>query len=148
LEQLHELGIEISKGQMNDFIVDNKGDFHQEKNDILATGLEGSAYINVDDTGSRHKGKNGYCTHIGNDLFSYFESTGSKSRINFLRLLRAVRSEFIFNRDAIADMKTNRLYPIFIRYYSSTNAKTGLVSDDQFNILPLYSLLKIVVLGQ
>ena len=109
LEQLHEFGIEISKGQLNNLLIENKEDFHQEKNDILAAGLEVSAYINVDDTGARHKGKNGYCTHIGNEVFSYFESTGSKSRINFLRLLRAGRSEFIINRDAIAYMKANRL---------------------------------------
>jgi hypothetical protein len=29
----------------------------------------------VDDTGARHKGKNGYCTHIGNEWFAWFEST-------------------------------------------------------------------------
>jgi hypothetical protein len=42
-------------------------------------------------------------------VFSYFESTESKSRINFLRLLRAGRSEFIINQEAIAYMKANRL---------------------------------------
>jgi len=109
LEQLHEFGIEISKGQLNNLLIENKEAFHQEKNDILAAGLEVSAYINVDDTGARHKGKNGYCTHIGNEVFSYFASTRSKSRINFLRLLCAGRSEFIINRDAIAYMQANRL---------------------------------------
>ena len=42
----------------------------------------------MDDTGARHEGKNGYCTAIGNDLFAYFESTDSKSRLNFLKVLR------------------------------------------------------------
>jgi hypothetical protein len=39
----------------------------------------------VDDTEARHKGKNGYRAYIGNEVFSWFESTGRKDRINFLR---------------------------------------------------------------
>ena len=68
-----------------------------------------SPYINVDDTGARHKGKNGYCTHIGNEFFSWFESTGSKSRVNFLKLLRAGHSDFAINMDAFAYMQANKL---------------------------------------
>ena len=57
-------------------------------------------FINVDDTGARHKGNNGYCTHIGNEYFAWFESTESKSHINFLKLLRAEHNDFIINDDA------------------------------------------------
>ena len=56
----------------------------------MHAGLAQSTYIHVDDTGARHQGKNGYCTHIGNELFAYFASTNSKSRVNFLGLLRAL----------------------------------------------------------
>ena len=56
---------------------------------MLPAGLEVSTYVQVDDTGARHQGRNGYCTHIGNDLFATFESTDSKSRLNFLEVLRA-----------------------------------------------------------
>jgi hypothetical protein len=63
----------------------------------------------VDDTGARHNGKNGYCTHIGNESFSWFESTGSKSRINFLKLMRAGHSDFAINIDAICYMQSNKL---------------------------------------
>jgi len=77
LEQLHEIGIDISKGQLSNILIENKDLYHKEKDRILAVGLEVSSYINVDDTGARHKGKNGYCTHIGNEMFSWFESTES-----------------------------------------------------------------------
>jgi len=93
LEQLQEIGIQISSGQINRILVEGHDSFHEEKDGILATGLEISSYINVDDTGARHDGKNGVCTHIGNDLFAWFESTESKSRINFLSLLRAGRED-------------------------------------------------------
>ena len=109
LEQLHEMEIDISAGQLNNILIENKGRFHREKDQILAAGLEVSSYINVDDTGARHKGKNGYCTHIGNELFSYFESTESKSRINFLKLLRAGHSDYYINTDALAYMQENKL---------------------------------------
>ena len=109
LEQLIEFGIDISKGTLNNILVEGKKDFHKEKDRILATGLEVSSYINVDDTGARHNGKNGYCTHIGNESFSWFESTASKSRINFLRLLRAGYSDFIINTDAICYMQSYKL---------------------------------------
>jgi len=109
LEQLREWGVDISAGQLNNLLIEEKDHFHQEKDRILAAGLEVSACINVDDTGARHKGKNGYCTHIGNESFSWFESTGSKSRINFLKLMRAGHSDFFINMDAVFYMQSNRL---------------------------------------
>jgi hypothetical protein len=109
LEQLDELGIDISKGKLNNILIENKDRYHQEKDRILAVGLQVSSFINVDDTGARHQGKNGYCTHIGNEYFSWFESTENKSRINFLKLLRAGHSDFAINMDAICYMKSNKL---------------------------------------
>ncbi|MDP2647288.1 MAG: transposase [Desulfobacterales bacterium] len=109
LEQLWEMGIDISAGQLNNFITEDKDAFHSEKDSMLSAGLEVSGYINVDDTGARHKGKNGYCTHIGNEFFSWFESTASKSRINFLKLMRAGHSDFVINMDAICYMLSNKL---------------------------------------
>jgi transposase IS66 family protein len=109
LEQLDEFGIEISAGQLNNLLIEEKDRFHQEKDRILSVGLEVSGYINVDDTGARHKGKNGYCTHIGNESFAWFESTDSKSRINFLKLLRAGRSDLLIDMDAICYMQANKL---------------------------------------
>jgi len=109
LEQLDEFDIDISAGQLNNLLIEEKDRFHREKDRILAVGLEVSSYINVDDTGARHEGKNGYCTHIGNEYFSWFESTGSKSRINFLKLMRAGKSDFLINMDAICYMQSNKL---------------------------------------
>ena len=114
LEQLYEIGIDISKGQINNILIEGKEKFHEEKNQIIAVGLEVSSYINVDDTGARHQGKNGYCTYIGNELFSWFESTFSKSRINFLKLMRAGRQDYILNPDAIAYMAINQ-FPACMR---------------------------------
>lgn len=87
LQQLTELGVCISAGQLSQILTEGHDMFHEEKKGVLVAGLEVSSHVNVDDTGARHKGKNGFATHIGNELFAWFSSTKSKSRINFLELL-------------------------------------------------------------
>jgi len=109
VEQLRELGVQISTGQLNNIIIKNKERFHQEKDQILDTALNISSHINVDDTGARHNGQNGYCTHIGNELFAWFKSTASKSRINFLTLLRGQHRDYVINAAAIEYMKQQSL---------------------------------------
>jgi hypothetical protein len=109
LEQLWEWDVDISSGQLNRILIEDKDAFHEEKDAILSVGLKVSDYINVDDTGARHDGKNGYCTHIGNELFAWFQSTDSKSRINFLELLRAGQMDYVINEDALEYMNNQRL---------------------------------------
>lgn len=108
-EQLQEYKVDISKGQISRILIEGNEDFHLEKDEILSTGLQISSYINVDDTRAPHKGNNGVCTHIGNDLFAWFKSTESKSRINFLKLLGAGVSEYILNLDAFDYMTSHKL---------------------------------------
>ena len=100
-EELVDFGVDISKGQISRILTEQKDDFHAEKEEVLRAGLDVSSYINVDDTGARHAGKNGYCTHIGNELFAWFKSTESKSRINFLELLRRGNCDYVLNNDAM-----------------------------------------------
>jgi len=109
LEQLWEYGIDISAGQLHRILTDNHEHFHQEKAELLATGLTVSSYIGTDDTGARHQGKNGYCTAIGNDLFAYFESTASKSRLNFLQILQGSQRDYVINDMALAYWQRQKL---------------------------------------
>lgn len=108
-EQLRDYGVEISSGQINRIISESNGRYHHEKDMILSTGLKLSNYVNVDDTGARHNGKNGYCTHIGNKFFAWFKSTESKSRINFLELLRASYLDYVIDTTALNYMESLRL---------------------------------------
>jgi hypothetical protein len=109
LEELREWGIEISSGQLHRMITEGKDQFHAEKDKILEVGLRVSGHIHADDTGARHKGKNGYCTHIGNDWFAWFESRESKSRINFLQLLRAGHIDYVLGGVALEYMAAQSL---------------------------------------
>jgi hypothetical protein len=109
LEQLWEWGIDISAGQINRIVTEGKDGFHEEKATILPAGIEVSSYIHVDDTSARHEGRNGYCTHIGNELFAWFESTESKSRINFLTLLRGRYQDYVLNGPALDYLREQKL---------------------------------------
>jgi len=109
LEQLHDIGIDISSGQLNNIIIEGHDSFHYEKDAILKAGLSVSPYINVDDTSARHEGKNGYCTHIGNELFATFHSTDSKNRINFLKILNAGHTDYVINASALSYMISQEL---------------------------------------
>jgi len=109
LEHLHDLGIEISAGQLNRLLTEKHEDFHDEKDALLEAGLQVSAHIQTDDTGARHDGRNGYCTFIGNELFAWFESTQSKSRVNFLELLRAGHEDYVLNAGALDYMAGHKL---------------------------------------
>ncbi len=60
--------------------------------------------------GARHQGKTGYDTHIGNELFAWFESTESKSRVNFLELLSSGGCQtYVINAGALDYMQRQKL---------------------------------------
>lgn len=109
LEELREFEIDISSGQLDRLLSEDKDGFHEEKEAILRSALAASKYIQADDTGARHGGQNGVCTHIGNEFFSWFSSTRYKSRINFLGLLRAGRTDYVFNEKALEYMERQKL---------------------------------------
>lgn len=101
-DELAQRGIVISAGQINRILTEKKDVFHQEKAEVLTAGLTTASYIQVDDTGARHQGKNGYCTHIGNEFFAYFASTDNKSRVNFLEVLRGEYRDYVINEVAVS----------------------------------------------
>jgi hypothetical protein len=107
--QLHALGVSISKRQVMRLLIDGQNGFVGESRDVLRAGLETAAWITVDDTGARHAGKNGFCTQIGNDDFTWFGTRPSKSRLNFLDLLRAGHTDYVVNEAALDYMRGRAL---------------------------------------
>lgn len=99
-EEVLELGIDISAGQIDRLLTEGHEQFHEEKDALLPAAREVSSYFQADDTGARHLGKNAYTTVIANPLFASFTTTASKSRVNFLKLLRAPHEEYVWNEDA------------------------------------------------
>jgi hypothetical protein len=112
---LDDIGIDISKRQLVRLLIDGQDRFVEEARAVLRTGLTKADWVTVDDTGARHKAVNGFCTQIGNDDFSFFATTGSKSRLNFLALLRAGHGDYVINAEALAYMRERSLSGPVIR---------------------------------
>jgi hypothetical protein len=106
---LRAVGVSISKRQLQRLLTDKQEDFVAEARDVLRAGLETSPYVSVDDTGARHRAKNGFCTQIGNDWFTWFATRTSKSRLNFLELLRAGHTDYVLNDAAYGYMRKHSL---------------------------------------
>jgi hypothetical protein len=96
-EQLMDWGIDISSGQISRLLTEGLETFETEQASVLQVGLTTCEYVHTDDTGARHGGKNGYCTVIGNHLFSAFHSSPSKSRVNFLKALHGGTVSYVLN---------------------------------------------------
>ena len=106
---LGSVGVSISKRQLQRLLTDKQDSFVAEARDVLRAGLETSPYVSVDDTGARHAGKNGFCTQIGNDWFTWFGTRTSKSRLNFLDLLRAGHTDYVLDEAAYGYMRKHAL---------------------------------------
>jgi hypothetical protein len=106
---LRSMGVSISKRQLQRLLTDKKDDFVTEARAVLRAGLETSRWVSVDDTGARHAGKNGFCTQVGNDWFTWFGTRSSKSRLNFLDLLRAGHTDYALDDAAYAYMRDHGL---------------------------------------
>jgi hypothetical protein len=114
LALLHSIGIAIDKRQVMRLLIAGQDDFCDEAREVLQVGLANAAYVTVDDTGARHKAANGFCTQTpafarANAHFTWFGTTGSKSRLNFLSLLRAGHDDYVVNDEALAYMRQRAL---------------------------------------
>ena len=106
---LSSLGVAISKRQVVRLLTAGSAALIAEGKAVLRAGLETAPWITVDDTGARHRAANGVTTQIGDDRFTAFATSFSKSRRNFLEILRAGHDDYVVNDDAFAYMHQHGL---------------------------------------
>jgi hypothetical protein len=111
---LSGLGLMISKRQVVRLLCGPLDRFITEEQAVLRAGLATAAWISVDDTSARHARAEGVTTQIGDARFSAFRTGTSKSRLNFLALLRAGHGDFVVNDAALAYMRTRALAGPFL----------------------------------
>src|SRR4051795_2531989 len=107
--QLRAIGILVSKRQVVRLLNAGQDAFLAEAREVLRAGLSAAGWISVDDTGARHQHRNLVCTQLGNGHFAAFATTGSKSRLNFLEVLRAGYGDYVVNAEALAYMRQRAL---------------------------------------
>lgn len=126
-EELRELGVDISAGQVNRLLTEGHEAFHQEKDSLLPAAREVSTYLQTDDTSAKHRGKGGHTLHIGNDLFASFFTTDTKSRVNFLKILLSPHQGYLFNNDALFYLEC---FEVPQKLLAQLKSETGWFYDD------------------
>ena len=108
---LNDIGIDISKRQVVRLLTKGLDGFIAEDAAVLHAGLVSSSYITVDDTCARHAHSNFYTTQIGSEHFTVFRTTKSKSRLNFLSLLRGNYRDCVLSDAAFDYLEGRRAEP-------------------------------------
>src|SRR4051794_12699746 len=107
--QPRAIGVAISERQVVRLLNAGQDAFLAEAREVLRAGLATAGRVSVDDTGARHRHRNAVCTQLGNEHFAAFATTGSKSRLNFLEVLRAGHGDYVVNAEALAYMRQRAL---------------------------------------
>lgn len=126
LEELRDMGVDISAGQIDRLLHEGHESFFEEKESLLPAAREVSQYFHTDDTSARHRGKNGHTTVISNSFFASFSTTDSKSRINFLEILRSPLEEYVVGGDALFYMDFQGLSQRWLRRLELAVGEEGL----------------------
>ncbi len=111
---LNDIGVEISKRQVIRFLTQGLDGFHAEDAAVLHAGLVSAPYVTVDDTGARHANRNFHTTQIGGEYFTAFRTAPSKSRLNFLALLRGNYQDYVLNDAAFAFLEDRQVDPVLL----------------------------------
>ena len=100
-QELLDRGVVISVGQIDRILHEGHDAFHAEKESLLPAAREVATHFHTDDTSARHRGQNYHTTGIGTEFFAHFTTTPTKSRINFLEILRVPYDQYVLDGDTL-----------------------------------------------
>ena len=114
------LGVKISSGQVNNIIMRDKGiDFKEELETAREEAIKKGGCLQIDDTGARVKGKNGYVIAVVNRFISYFFTGAKKDRFSCIKAIAGGNDlKFCINELAlkyIEEKKTNKTLAKWLR---------------------------------
>ncbi|MBW1798843.1 MAG: transposase [Deltaproteobacteria bacterium] len=75
LDLLQDAEIDISAGQLSNFLIKDHELFHQEKDALYEAGLKSSPWQHIDDTSTRVNAHNHYCQILCNPLYTAYFTT-------------------------------------------------------------------------
>ena len=102
LEFLENIGIRISKGEISNWLIQERESFHAEKDALYEAGLASSPYQQTDDTLTRVDGQNQHCHVVCNPVYTSYHTRPSKERLSVLDVLRNGRARmFRLNEEAL-----------------------------------------------
>jgi hypothetical protein len=106
LEFLENVGIRISKGEISNWLIQEREGFHAEKDAVYEAGLASSPYQQTDDTLTRLDGQNQHCHVVCSPVYTSYHTRASKERLSVLDVLRNGRERiFRLNEEALGYLK-------------------------------------------
>ena len=103
LELLHTIGLQISSGQLSDFLIKKQEQFHTESQDVLRAGLTSSSWQHLDSTATRIDGKSQNCHVLCNPLYTFYCTLPAKDRLSLIKVLLGGREpSFRLNARALS----------------------------------------------
>lgn len=89
----------MSAGYLSNLLIKNQETFEAEYKEIYSEGLASSPWQHFDQTGARVGGVNHTTNVICNPLYTIYQTTQNKNRLNVLKVLQnTTELEFIFNQ--------------------------------------------------
>lgn len=102
VEFLVNAGIQISDGQVSNFLIKEQEEFHSEKDAVYEAGLRSSPWQHTDDTQTRVDGENHHCHVVCNPAYTVYATLPRKDRLSVLDVLRNGRERrFCLNQMAL-----------------------------------------------
>jgi hypothetical protein len=127
-----DMGIQISAGQVSNFLVKDQDAFHAEKEEVCEAGLASSPFQHIDQTGTRVDGENQHCTIVCNSLYTSYTTTPHKDRLSVLDALRNGRPRrFRLNEEALGYLESVPLSPA-MRTWLAAERRDEDVEDKTF----------------
>ena len=105
VEFLENVGIQISKGEISNWLIQERERFHAEKDAVYEAGLASSPYQQTDDTLTRVDGQNQHCHVVCNPVYTAYHTRPTKERLSVLDVLRNGRQPtFRLNAEALGSL--------------------------------------------
>lgn len=128
-------GLQISAGQLSNFLIKDQHPFHAEKDALYLAGLHSSPWQPLDDTSTRVNGQNQYCHIVCNPLYTVYFTTEAKDRLTLLDgLMNFQQRTYQLNAEASELLQTFRL-PQRIMQQLQTCPQNTVLSETEFMAL-------------
>lgn len=100
-EFLVNMGVQISKGEVSDLLIQKQGDFHAESEAVYKAGLYSSPWQQSDHTETHVNGERQHCQVVCNPAYSSYHTLPKGDRLTALDVLRQGRKRiFLLNEEA------------------------------------------------
>jgi hypothetical protein len=139
LDLFTDAKINISAGQLSNFLIKGHDTFHKEKDVLYEAGLHSSPWQHMDETVTRFNAQNYYCQILCNPLYTAYFTTENKSRLTVIDVLTNFRTRsFLLNREAFTYFDIFKLPIPVIQQLKSFPQDQPLGQEKFFDLLDKY----------